>query len=159
MNKERNVAEIRNRLKKLSESLLGGADEIDYAEADQIIGAAGASVSSVKANMYARLYKQAQEYWKAGNTLPPLLKKALDDLRPITEPARSEKELQNQAQVRVEGIVEQIKAIFSVLQVKEPEFVAAYRNKGEISDTDKRTLDEITQDLRKRLMNSKGNTK
>jgi predicted transcriptional regulator len=159
MNKGQNFAEIRNRLKKLSDSLLGGADEIDYAEADQIISAAGSNVSSVKAKMYGRLYKQAQEYWKAGNQLPPLLKKALDDLRPITESARSEKELQNQAQVRVEDIVEQIKAIFSVLQVKSPEFVTAYRNKGDISDTDKKVLDEITEDLRKRLMNSKGNTK
>jgi|SRR5579859_6755 len=156
MTRNRNFAETRNRLKRLSESLLGGAEDVDNNEAIEIINAAGASVSSVKARIYAKLYKQAQEYWKAGNSLPPLLKKALDDLRPITAPARSEKELQNQAQVRVEGIVEQIKAIFSTLQVKEPEFVAAYRNKGDISEADKKVLDEITQDLRKRLMDSKG---
>jgi hypothetical protein len=150
MNKRLNKQEVRNRINKLSEALLGRPEDISLEEAQELLALAEFDVDSVSANLYRRLHKEAQQYWMAGKTLPPLLKQALDNLRPLTEPPRNEQELGKQARARVERIVEESK-IFPVLpHPQSSQFqVSAYRNKRDLTKKDRSLLDEIAEEMKK----------
>jgi len=149
MNKKLNKREIRNRIGKISDALLGQPEEIGLEEAQELLRVVDFNIDAVSANVYRRVYKEAQQYWIAGKTLPLLLKQALDNLRPLTEPPRNEQELGKQARARVERIVEEAK-IFPVLsQTQASQFqVFAYRNKKELTKKDRSLLDEIAEELK-----------
>jgi len=152
-----NSDEMRNRIKSLSESIFGGSGDLDIDEAEDLLRLAGCDPNALAADMYKRLYKDAQRYWNAGTTVPPLLKKALDDLRPPTEPPRNEKELEAQAQAKVESVVEQASAFPIWSQLSEVSFkAAAWRSKGELSEKDKNTLEEISKKLSAKLLGPGG---
>lgn len=149
MNKKLNKQEVRNRINKLSEALLGQPEDISLEEAQELLAVAEFEMDSVSANLYRRLHKQAQQYWMADKTLPPLLKQALDNLRPSTEPPRNEQEMGKQARARVERIVEAAK-IFPVLShTQDRQFqVSAYRNKKDLTKKDRSLLDEIAEEMK-----------
>ena len=84
MNKKPSIEERLSRLNKLSEVLFGGAEEIDHDEARDLLRTAGIDADRIADAVYARLYKRAQEYSMVQKPLPPLLKKAIEDLRPST---------------------------------------------------------------------------
>jgi hypothetical protein len=154
MNKRLNKQEVRNRINKLSEALLGQPEDISLEEAEELLRLAEFDIDSVSANLYRRLHKEAQQYWMASKSLPPLLKQALDNLRPLTEPPRNEQELGKQARARVERIVEDAK-IFPVLSHRGgTQFqVSAFRNKKDLSTKglskkDQSLLDEIAEEMK-----------
>jgi len=149
MNKKLNKQEVRNRINKFSEALLGRPEDISLEEAEELLRLAEFDIDSVSANLYRRLHKDAQQYWMASKSLPPLLKQALDNLRPLTEPPRNERELGKQARARVERIVEAAK-IFPVLShTHGAEFqVSAFRNKKDMSKRDQSLLDEIAEEMK-----------
>ena len=104
--KRRTPEEARNRMNSLSDALIGAPDEIGEDEAEQALCEAGLDTEALQERVYQRLYAEAQQYWMAHKDLPPLLKKALDDLRPLSAPPRTEAELARQAKTSVERIVE-----------------------------------------------------
>ena len=67
-------------MNKLSEAVFGGPEQISREEARELLRSAGIDADTIADAVYARLYKQAQEYWMAQKPLPPLLKKAIEDL-------------------------------------------------------------------------------
>src|SRR5580704_12956520 len=149
MNKKLNKREIRNRICKISDALLGQPEEIGPEEAEELLRVVEFNIDAVSANVYRRLYKEAQQYWIAGKTLPPLLKRALDNLRPLTEPARNEQELGKQAKARVERIVEEANVFPLMSQTQAPQFqVFAYRKKTELTKKDRSLLDEIAEEMK-----------
>lgn len=146
--KKKSFEEARNRINRLSESLFGQASETDYSEAEELVRVAGLEPDDLKASLYRRLYMQAQQYWMAQKPLPTLLKKALDDLRPLTAPARNEKELGLQAKARIQRLLEQAKLLrLLVPTTTVPEFATNYRKKGAVSPKDRMVLDAITDEL------------
>jgi hypothetical protein len=157
MNKKPSIDDRRSRLNKLSEAVFGGAEEIDREEARELVRAAGIDPDAMAGAVYARLYKQAQEYWMANKPLPPLLKKAIDDLRPSTAPPRNEKEMATQAKARVERVVEQARHPQVWMQSTTPQFrPSAYRGKKKLSKKDETALDQIASRLNDKLKGSKG---
>jgi hypothetical protein len=78
--KRRSPEEARNRINRLSEALIGAPDEVGKEEAEQALREVGLDTEILQERLYQRLYDEAQQYWKAQKDLPPLLKKALDDL-------------------------------------------------------------------------------
>ena len=144
--------EIRNRVGRLSQALVGQPEEITLAEAQELVSLTSTDVASLCGALYAKLYAEAQQYWMAGNTLPPLLKSALEGLRPSTAPPRNEKELGKQAKARVESLVEEAKILPALLQRGEPQFrVSAFRKKGQLTKKDRMLLDKIAEDMKKKL--------
>ena len=109
--KRRTPEETRNRINRLSEALFGVPDEVGEEEAEQALCEAGLDTEALQERMYQRLYAEAQQYWMAQKDLPPLLKKALDDLRPLSAPPRTEAELTRQAKASVERIVAKAKIL------------------------------------------------
>jgi hypothetical protein len=148
MNKKPQKREARNRIGKISEALLGQAEEINLEEALELLKLAEFDIDSVSANLYRRLYKEAQQYWIAGKTLPPLLKEALDNLRPLTEPPRNDVELGRQARARVERIVEEARTFPMLSQTPSQFQVSAYRQKKDLTKKDRSLLDDSAEELK-----------
>ena len=149
MNKKLNRQQVRNRIDKLSEALLGQPEDISLEEAEELLRLAEFDIDSMSANLYRRFHKEAQQYWTASKSLPPLLKQALDNLRPLTEPPRNEQELGKQARARVERIVEAAKIFPMLSRTQGAQFqVSAFRNKKDQSKKDQSLLDEIAEEMK-----------
>lgn len=153
--KKQPFEQIRNRINKLSEALLGGAEEIDTREAEDILRTAGFNPDELGAKLYARLLEEARQYWAADKPLPELLKKALEDLRPSSAPPRNERELAAQAKSRLERLLEQAKQFSSDLTAATPSFIESYRNKKGLSEGERQTLDNIKDRLTSKIKRSK----
>ncbi len=150
--KNRSPEESRNRLNRLSEALFGTPDEIGDDEADQLLSEAGVDSEALNERVYKRLYAEAQKFWMAKKELPPLLKKALEDLRPLSAPARNESDLARQAKAGVERIVEKAKLLASALVPDAPlEFSESYRNKQGLTEKDRNSLDQVQQQLKRKI--------
>ena len=93
----------------------------------------------------------------AKKELPPLLKKALEDLRPLSAPPRNESELTRQAKAGVERIVEKAKLLASALVSDVPlEFAESYRNKQGLTEKDRKSLDAVQEKLKSKIERLKG---
>lgn len=125
---------------------------MDTFEAEGLLRTIGIDPDAVKVALYRRFRRQAKTHWREGKPLPPLLKQALEDLRPVTAPLRREKELARQARTAVKRVIERVNALPGLLRMESnPAFSMAYRNKKELSDHDKEVLDTVADDLRKRI--------
>jgi hypothetical protein len=145
---DNNKREVRNRIDRLSDALTGEPEDIGLEEAEELLRCADIEPDTLSARLYKSLYQQAQQYWTASKPLPPLLKKALNDLRPLTEPPRTEVELGKQAKARVEQIVEQARGLPFLGQVELPQFQpSAFRNKKGLTNEDRSLLDALASEM------------
>jgi predicted metalloendopeptidase len=150
--KRRTPEEARNRINRLSEALIGVPDEIGEEEAEQALCEVGLETEALQERVYQRLYAEAQQYWMAQKDLPPLLKKALDDLRPLSARPRTEAELARQAKTSVERIIEKAKLLASALMPETPlTFAESYRNKQDLTETDRKSIDAVQEQLKKKI--------
>jgi hypothetical protein len=155
--KRRTKEEARNRINRLSEALIGAPDEITKEEAEQALREGGLNLQTLQQNVYRRLYAEAQQYWIAQKDLPILLKKALEDLRPLSAPPRTDAELARQAKTSVEGIVQKAKLLASALVPEAPlTFAESYRNKQGLTESDRKSIDAVQEQLKRRIERLKG---
>jgi hypothetical protein len=155
--KDRTPEEARNRINRLSEALLGTPDEISEEEAEQLLSEAGFDTEGLNERIYKHLYAEAQQYWMAKKDLPPLLKRALEDLRPLSSPPRNEAELARQARAGVSRVIEKAKLLASALAPDAPlTFAESYRNKQGLTGADRKSLDTVREQLRKKIERLKG---
>ena len=155
--KRRTPEETRNRINRLSEALFGAPDEIGEEEAEQALCEAGLDTEALQERMYQRLYAEAQQYWMAQKDLPPLLKKALDDLRPLSAPPRTRRNWPVKRRTSVERIVEKAKLLASALVPEAPlTFAESYRNKQDLTETDRKSIDAVQEQLKKKIERLKG---
>ncbi|HWZ42996.1 MAG TPA: hypothetical protein VNW97_05945 [Candidatus Saccharimonadales bacterium] len=159
MQKKLNPREVRNKLIRLSEALFGEPAEVDEGEAEELLAAAGIDASELDARMYSRLNTTAQRYWTKQQSVPPLLKQALEELRPASAPARNEKELAIQAKSLIERLVETAKLVPALAKYQTPRFATLYRNKGQITESDKDLIDKAKSEIEDKLrkMGEEGN--
>lgn len=156
MEKKLNPAEVKNRLTRISDALFGEPTEIDEIEAQELLAAAGIDASELDGRTYLRLHARAQSYWVNQQSLPPLLKQALEDLRPPSAPARNEKELARQAKSFLESLVETSRLVGSLVKYQQPTFATSFRNKGEITESDKDLIETAKSELEKKLRTMRG---
>lgn len=150
--KNRTPEESRNRINRLSEALFGTPDEIGEEEAEQLLSEGGLDPEAINERVYKRLYAEAQQFWMAKKELPPLLKKALQDLRPLSAPPRNESELARQAEAGVERIVEKAKVLASALVPDAPlEFAESYRKKQGLTEKDRKSLNAVQEQLKRKI--------
>jgi hypothetical protein len=135
----------------LSDRILGDPKEIDAVEAEDLLRAANIDPRELKARFHRRFDKLAKEYAAKGQRVPPLLKQALADLRPGVSHSRTERELLREAQTAVRHLLKQAKQLPQLL-AKTPNLAltAAYRNKKELSEHDKKLLDDVARNLESR---------
>jgi hypothetical protein len=147
--------QINQRIKRwntISERLFGEAEEMETAEAEELLKAAGIEPALLKASLYQKMQERSETYAGTGRPVPPLVRKALEDLRP--PPARPDREdtgASRTARLAIQHLFDEIAALPQRLSAGfVPVFTAAYRNRTELSARDKKTLDKIARDLRKK---------
>jgi hypothetical protein len=137
------------RLNTLSERLLGEPGEVEYPEAEELLKTAGIDPARLKGTLYQRMLERSEGYSSAGKPLPPLLRKALDDLRPIPDRKPDETTLSRTARLAITRLLREIRELPARLNAGfMPAFTAAYRKRTELTARDKKVLDEVTEDLR-----------
>lgn len=146
------------KLDVLSDRLFGEAAEVGGAEAEELLKSAGINPEGLTGSLYQRMLERGGKYSKAGLPLPPLLSRALEDLRPVAEPNEPETTTARTARLAIARLFEEIRGLPKLLGAGfTPTFAAAYRNREELSARDKQILDEVAEDLRKRIADRQRN--
>ena len=145
-----------NRVAILSDRLLGVPDEMDAAEAEELLRAADIDPQGLKARLFQRFDGLARRYAAEDRRVPPLLKQALADLRPGVSSSRGERESVREAQAAIRTFLKQAKQLPELLaNLPNLTFAAAYRNRKELSEHDKELLDETAEYLQRRGKDAK----
>ncbi len=132
--------------KRLLDALFGEFEDMDAAEAEQILESAGIDYEAVKRRMYDKLSANAASLRLKGKNVPADLQEALEAFRPLDAPPRTEEEAKRQAQ-----------GMLSRFLGKQPEvpgslrFAFSYRNRGELTPEDVRLLDSMVEKLKGKL--------
>lgn len=135
----------------LSDGLFGEADEIDIAEAEELLKAAGVDPARLEENLYRRMLAHREEHLRDGKPVPELLEQAIRDLQPGAGPHDDESHLLRTVRLHVKRLLTQIRNLPELLETgMTPAFTAAYRNRSELSARDKKTLDKMAAELRKK---------
>ena len=86
-----------------------------------------------------------------GTLYPALLKQALSDLRPGVPGSPKERTLVRQARAAIRSVIEHAQRMQERLaRLPRVTLATAYRNKKELSERDKKLLDDLAEDLLKR---------
>lgn len=146
------------RLSKLSDGLFGEAADVDSSEAEELLRAAGVDPHQLKNAMYQRMRESVRKYSEVGKPLPPLLKRAVEDLQPSAAGHLDENDLVRTAKAVVARLLEEVRNLPSLLLDGHFTlvFTAAYRKKKELSPRDKKLLDDVADELQKRVRGPKG---
>ena len=140
------------RLNKLSERVFGDAADMERTEAEELLRTVGIDPEALKDTLYQRMRERSETYVNAGQSLPPLLRQALEDLRPSSEQSVEETTVARTARRTVARLMKEIRELPKLLDAGfTPAFTATYRVKEELSARDKKVLDGIADDLRKRI--------
>ena len=105
---------LNERLDRMSDALFGTPENMDLVDAVEDLKTGGIEPEELCIRMYEKLRLEAQAYRLRQEYVPPLLQKALEDLRPSTVPPRTQAELDCQASSTVSRIVEAVKARFTL---------------------------------------------
>jgi hypothetical protein len=139
------------RVALLSDKVFGAPNEMDAVEAEELLRAANIDPQELKERFHARFDALAKKYAAKGQRVPPLLKQALADFRPGLSHSRAERELAREAQTSIRQLLKQAKQLPQRLaNLPSLTLAAAYRNKKELSEQDKKLLDEVAEDLQSR---------
>ena len=145
------------RVARLSDKVFGAPNEMDVVEADDLLRAADIDPEELKARFHARFDGLAKAYAAKGQRVPPLLRQALADFRPGVSHSRAERELLREAQTSIRHLLKRAKQLPQLLaKLPSLTLAAAYRGKKELSERDKKLLDEVAEDLQRRVYTAKG---
>jgi hypothetical protein len=130
-------------------ALFGAPEDLDLVEALEDLAVAGINSEELCSRMYDKLCLEARAYRMRQEELPPLLRKALDDLRPSSAPARTQEELDRRAGSTISRIMSAIKANFSLpADVSGLKLSQSFRNKkSQKSAKDQRIINSLEEEL------------
>jgi hypothetical protein len=137
------------RVDRMSDALFGAPETMDLVEAVEDLKAVGIEPDELCARMYDKLCREAQAYRLRQEEVPPLLRKALESLRPNTAPPRTQVELDRRASSTVAGILAAVKARLSrVTNLNGLTLSPSFRNKKlEKSAKDQQIIDRLENEL------------
>jgi hypothetical protein len=139
------------RVALLSDKVFGAPKEMNAAEAEELLRAADIDLTELRARFHARFDALAKTHAAKGQRVPPLLKRALADFRPGLAHSRAERELLREAQTSIRLLLRQAKQLPQLLaKLPSLTLAAAYRKKKELSEQDRKLLDEVAEDLERR---------
>jgi hypothetical protein len=139
--------------KLLSDALFGSPEEMDITEALETLADAGLEPGDLCNKMYEKMCAVAQEFRLRKEEVPPLLRKAIADLRPASLPARTQAELDKRADSVISRIVEAVRSSLTLPdRVSSLALSQSFRlKKSEKSVTDQRIIDRLETQLLKDL--------
>jgi hypothetical protein len=143
-NKKRN-----ERLNPISNALFGAPDDLSPAEAAEDLEVAGIDREDLCTRMYEKLRAVAREYLMRQEEIPPLLRRALDDLRKKVGPPKTKEEADRRADSTITKLLEAVKApLANSFGTRELVFNASFRNKAsEQSTEDRNIIEKLEKEL------------
>jgi hypothetical protein len=99
------------RLEEISSALFGSPEDLSLADALEILKLAEISPEELCERTYYKVLLRARAYRARQEEVPPRLRKALEDLRPVTAAPRSQDELDRAAFATISKIVDAVKVI------------------------------------------------
>lgn len=134
-----------------SEALFGEPAEVEAAEAEELLKAAGIDPVQLRSNLHRRMVEQSESYGRAGKPLPPLLEKGVRDFESHAKMGGDESHALRAIRLHVRQLLTEIKNLPNLLGTgMAPTFATAYRNRRELSARDKKTLDKIAAELKRK---------
>jgi hypothetical protein len=144
-NKNRN-----ERLEQLSEALFGAPADLSPTEAAEDLEVAGVDREELFARMYDSLCGVAREYRLRQEEVPPLLRKALEDLRKKAGPPRTKEEMDRRADSTISKLLDLVNARLPAgAALSQLAFQASFRNKASGQPEEDR---QIIENLERELM-------
>jgi len=104
------------RIELLSDRILGPPNEIDAAEAEDLLRAMNVDPQELKAEFHRRFDALAKQHAARGERVARLLKQALADFRPGVSYSRPERELLREAQTAIRQVLRQVQQPPQLLQ-------------------------------------------
>ena len=142
------------RLNDLSDALLGEAEEMDYEEAGELLRAAGVDPRILKASLHRRALKLKEQFHRDGQNPPKLLDEMIGDLGSETVSESGDSDTPERSWIS--KLLNDIRELPQLLHAGfEPSFSNSYRNKKELTATDKALLDRITEEMKQNLRESR----
>jgi hypothetical protein len=140
---------LNERLDRMSAALFDAPEDMDLVDAVEDLKTVGIEPEELCIRMYEKLCLEAQAYRLRQEYVPPLLKRALEDLRPSTVPPRTQVELDRQANSTVSRIVEAVKGRFNLPSDLSGLTVSpSFRNKkAENAAKDQQIIDRLENEL------------
>jgi hypothetical protein len=137
------------RLNPISIALFGAPDDVSPAEAVEDLEVAGINREDLHTRMYEKLCAAAREYLMRQEEIPPLLRRALDDLRKRVGPPKTKEEADRRADSMITKLLEAVKApLANALSTRGLVFNASFRNKkSEQSTKDRNIIEKLEKDL------------
>jgi hypothetical protein len=137
------------RLDQLSDALFGAPDDLSAAEAVEDLKAAGVDPEELCLRMYEKLCVVAREYRMREEQVPPLLRKALEDLGKSVGPAKTKEEADRRADSTISRLLEAVKApLPQAFGTPGLVFNASFRNKAsEQSAEDRHIIEKLEKEL------------
>jgi hypothetical protein len=137
------------RLNPISNALFGAPDDLSPAEAVEDLEAAGIEREDLYIRMYEKLCAVAREYLMRQEGLPPLLRRALDDLRKRVGPPKTKEEADRRADSTITRLLEAVKApLANTFGTREPVLNASFRNRtSEQSTEDRNIIEKLEKEL------------
>lgn len=144
-----NTRKQNERLDRMSDALFGAPETMHLVDAVEDLKTVGIEPDELCIRMYDKLCAEAQAYRLRQEEVPPLLKKALESLRPNTLPPRTQVELDRRASSAVSGIVDAVNARLSLAaNLSGLTLSPSFRNKkSEESAKDQRIIDRLENEL------------
>jgi hypothetical protein len=146
------LTERTHHIASLSDKLFGSPPELDVAEAKDLLRTADIDPEQVKSRFHTRFDGLARQYAARGQRVPPLLKRALSDLRPGVSQTGAERELIRQAQTSIRLFLKQAKQFAQLPKLPSLALTTAFRHRKELSETDRKLLDEVSATLERRII-------
>jgi hypothetical protein len=129
--------------------LFGAPEELSRAMAIEDVVAAGIDREELYTRMYDKLCVVAREYRMRQEPVPPLLRKALEDLGKTVGPPKTKEEADRRADSTISKLLEAVKAPLSnAFGAPGLVFNASFRNKAsEQSAEDRQIIEKLEKEL------------
>ena len=142
--------ELKDFLSQMSDALLPSIEELGDEERRTILEASGLDEDSVIQKAHHALQELAgRKYLSQGKRVPPQLREALLQLKPAGPRERIELET-GRARATIRSIFDEVKQnTAAILNPRRPasRLEPAFRNKKDMSEADRKQLDELQEEL------------
>ncbi len=152
MKDKKTSQEARNSFREIFDALVPSLEELDDKEVENLLASSGIDPDALTAKAHQHLQELAgRRYLSQGKSVPAELKDALRQLKPASFADRVNAET-NKAQAAIRSIFEKVKE--KTVGPVEPGLTRAamqpaFRNKKDLTDTDRRQLTELQDELDK----------
>ncbi|MBZ5631462.1 MAG: hypothetical protein LAO06_21620 [Acidobacteriia bacterium] len=144
------------------DALVPRVEDFDDDELTRILNSSGLDPASVLAKAHQRLQGLAgKHYLSQGKEVPTLLRSALEQLKPPSTGELIAQEISS-AKNAVRALFDKVREHASTIATAPTGHIAlqpAFRNKKELTNEDKKQLDDLQRELNNQTSSSKGDSK